>query len=247
MTNVLGTSSGSDSTGVTGARDRSAHARAAIFVVALSACLLFVGPAFAATIQRYTPVAGTAEHLPACSGTPIEISGTGFVVDGGPLIVKFNGVSATTVEVGSDSILYVFVPPNATSGPITVTTAAGTATSAGISTRGTGINNLGPGVFVVSQCEFATPGARNPVPARISAVSPSKGKVGTKVTITITGSLVNDVTQVRIGGAPAAHQVVSATKIIATVPKKAKSGVVSVSVITADGSVVSYKKFSVTK
>jgi hypothetical protein len=245
MGNVLGRNDGSDSTGRGQASGRSAYVRATMFIAALVACLVLVGPALAATILSYTPVAGTAEQLPACSGTPIAISGAGFVTDGGTVTVKFNGVPANTVQVGADNILYTFVPPGATTGPITVTTAAGTATSAGISTRGTGINNLGPGVFVVSQCEFATAGARNPVPASISAVSPSKAKVGAKLTITITGSLVNDVTQVRIGGAAAAHTVVSATKIIATVPKKAKTGVVSV--ITADGSVISYKKFSLSK
>jgi len=247
MANPLGSINRDEVKGGGDTRERSPSVRAAVFIGAVAACLLFVEPALAATIQRYTPVAGTAELLPACSGTPIAIIGSGFVSDGGPIGVRFNGVPANTVEVGSDSTIYTFVPPNATSGPITVTTAAGTVSSAGISTRGTGINDLGPGVFVVSGCEFATPQAHNPVPASISAVSPSTGKVGTKVTIRITGSLVNDVTQVHIGGAAAAHTVVSDKKIIATVPKKAKAGAVSVTVTTADGSVISYKKFTVTK
>jgi hypothetical protein len=185
--------------------------------------------------------------LPYCDGTPITVTGSGFISDGGTVVVKFNGVPANFVQVGSDSSLTTVVPPNATSGPITVTTAAGTATSAGISTHGNGINNLGPGVFVISGCEFATPGALNPVPASIKAVSPSKATVGSKITITNAGSLAGDVTRVHIGGAHAAHTVVSDTKIIATVPRKAKTGTVTVSVTTADGSVISFKQFTVTK
>jgi hypothetical protein len=247
MKNVLGSEDGNDSTGGAQARRHSARARTAIFAGGVLACLVFVAPALAVTVTGYTPVDGTAQLVPYCDGTPIIVTGSGFITDGGTVTVKFNGVTANFVQVTSDNTLSTVVPANATSGPITVTTAAGTASSAGISAHGTGINDLGPGVFVVSGCEYATAGARNPVPASISAVSPSTGKAGTKVTIKITGTLVNDVTQVRIGGAAAAHSVVSETKIIATVPKKAKAGVVSVTVITADGSVIKYTKFRVTK
>ncbi len=245
MDELVRSDTGSVSTA--GARARKLFGRTGFFFGAAFAFLVFVAPALGATVTGYSPVSGTAQMLPYCDGTPITVTGSGFVSDGGPVVVKFNGVPAPAVQVGSDSSLTTVIPANATSGPITVTTAAGTATSAGISTHGNGINNLGPGAFVVSGCEFATPAARNPVPASISAVSPSKGKVGAKVTITITGSLVSDVTRVHIGGAAAAHTVVSNSKITATVPKKAKTGVVSVSVTTRDGSVISYKQFSVTK
>lgn len=230
-----------------GGRRRGLPARAGLFLGAALACLVCVTPAVAATVSGYSPVSGTAQMLPYCDGTPITITGSGFVSDGGTVVVKFNGVPANTVQVGSDSSLTTVIPANATSGPITVTTAAGTATSAGSASHGNGINNLGPGAFVVAGCEFATPTAHNPVPASISSVSPSKGKVGAKVTITITGSLVSDVTQVHIGGAAAVHTVVSDSKITATVPKKATTGTAYVSVTTADGSVIKYKQFSVTK
>jgi large repetitive protein len=244
MGKIRANNKGGDSTGRGRTREHSAHARAAMFAVAL-ASLVFVGSALGVTIQSYAPNAGTVESLPACSGSPITITGTGFVSDGAPVTVKFNGVSATYVGIGSDSTLYTFVPPGATTGPITVTTPAGTATSAGTATHGDGIYNLGAGVFVVSPCEFGTAEALNPVPASISAISPRSGKVGAKLTITITGSLVADVTMVKIGGVAAAHTVVSSSKIIATVPKKAKTGTVSVT--TADGSVISAKKFTLVK
>jgi hypothetical protein len=239
--------SGASGVSTGGGRARRRFAAAALFLGAVGAYLAFAAPGLSATVTGYTPVSGTVQLLPYCDGTPITVTGSGFISDGGTVVVKFNGVPANFVQVGSDSSLTTVVPPNATSGPITVTTAAGTATSAGIATHGNGVNNLGPGVFVISGCEFATPGALNPVPASIKAVSPSKAKVGSKVTITIAGSLTGDVSRVHIGGALAAHTVVSDTKITATVPKRAKTGTVSVSVTTADGSVISFKQFTATK
>jgi hypothetical protein len=230
-----------------GGRPRRRLARAGVFVGAVTVCLAFAASGLSATVTGYSPVSGTVQLLPYCDGTPITVTGSGFMSDGGTVVVKFNGVQANFVQVGSDTSLTTVVPPNATSGPITVTTAAGTATSAGIATHGNGINNLGPGVFVIAGCEFATPTALNPVPASISSVSPSKAKVGSKITITIAGSLVSAVSRVKIGGAVAAHTVVSDTKITATVPRKAKTGTVTVSVITADGGALNFKQFTVTK
>jgi hypothetical protein len=230
-----------------GGRARKRFGRAASFLAAVVVCLAFAAPGFSATVTGYSPVSGTVQLLPYCDGTPITVTGSGFLSDGGTVVVKFNGVQANFVQVGSDSSLTTAVPPNATSGPITVTTAAGTATSAGIATHGNGVNNLGPGVFVIAGCDFATPAALNPTPASISGVSPAKAKVGSKVTITIAGSLVSDVSRVQIGGALAAHTVVSDTKIVATVPKKSKTGTVTVAVTTADGSTINFKQFTVTK
>jgi IPT/TIG domain len=228
-------------------REPAVLGRAAVVLGAALAVGVLAASARAATVTGYAPVSGTAQLLPYCDGTPITITGSGFMSDGGTVVVKFNGVQAGFVQVGSDTSLTTVIPPNATSGPITVTTAAGTATSAGSSSHGNGINNLGPGVFVVAGCEFATPEAKNPVPASISSVSPSKGKAGTTITITIAGSLVSDVKRVQVGGVAALHTVVSDAKITAIVPKKAKAGASSVSVTTADGSVISSKKFTVTK
>jgi hypothetical protein len=59
-------------------------------------------------------------------GTPVTIQGTGLA---GAQTVTFGGVEAAGVIQASDTELQVIVPEDAKSGPITVTTPAGTATS----------------------------------------------------------------------------------------------------------------------
>jgi hypothetical protein len=59
-------------------------------------------------------------------GTPVTIKGTGLA---GAQTVTFGGVEAAGVIQASDTELQVIVPKDAKSGPITVTTPAGTATS----------------------------------------------------------------------------------------------------------------------
>lgn len=63
-------------------------------------------------------------------GTLIEIRGTSLT---GVLSAKFNGVEAEFLEFQSERLL-AFVPKNATTGPVTVTTRAGTITSSAIFT-----------------------------------------------------------------------------------------------------------------
>ena len=62
-------------------------------------------------------------------GTVVMITGTGFVNDGGIVSVTIGGVPAGVVIVGSDTLLYARVGVGATSGPIVVTTKAGSATA----------------------------------------------------------------------------------------------------------------------
>jgi hypothetical protein len=71
------------------------------------------------TISAFTPGTGA-------TNTAVTINGTNFI---NPSAVRFNGV-ATSFTVNSTTQIVASVPNGATSGPITVTTANGTATSA---------------------------------------------------------------------------------------------------------------------
>src|SRR5262249_11773973 len=56
-------------------------------------------------------------------GMTIVIAGSGFT---GTTAVQFNGINASTFSVVSDTWITVAIPAGATTGPISVTTAAGT-------------------------------------------------------------------------------------------------------------------------
>src|SRR5207247_6387900 len=93
--------------------------------------LLLAGTALAVTVTAFTPTSGLTQ-TPAdgsqCAGAVVAITGTGFVdekVSG----VSFNGVPSPYVSVGSNVTVYAMVPDKATTGPISVTTSAGTAIS----------------------------------------------------------------------------------------------------------------------
>jgi hypothetical protein len=103
--------------------------------------------------------------------------------------VTFNGVSAS-YTVNSDSSISALVPAGAATGPIAVTTPAGTGTSASS--------------FTVT------------VPPTITGFTPTRGYPGTKVTIT--GTNFTGATSVKLGTASASYTVVSSTKITAFVP-----------------------------
>jgi hypothetical protein len=93
--------------------------------------LCSAGSALAVSITNYTPTSDFIPEVPnACVGTSITINGSGFVNDGGPVVVAFNGTPAVDVTIGSDSVIYARIPGNATNGYISVTTAKGTATAA---------------------------------------------------------------------------------------------------------------------
>jgi hypothetical protein len=183
------------------------------------------GSALAASITSFTPTSGLTQ-TPAdgskCPGAMIAISGLGFVDDGGVTAVSFNGVASQYIQVGSNSTVYAMVPDKATTGPITVTTPAGTATS--------------PTAFKVNPClsgsDQTTVAAPNPKPS-VQTFTPTKAKTGAKVTVTGTG--FTGVTAVRIGAVKAQFKVASATKLTLTVPVLTKGGRVSVTTDAGTG------------
>lgn len=146
--------------------------------------LVLSGP----TITNFSPGSGT-------TGTPITITGTGFTAASS---VSFNNTTATSVSVDSDTQITATVPSGATTGAISVTTAAGTATS---STNFT-------------------------VTLSVTGFSPFSGPAGTSVTITGTG--FTGATAVSFNGTSATFTFNSDTQIMATVPSGATTGPISV-------------------
>jgi hypothetical protein len=164
-------------------------------------------PAPAPTVTAFSPTTGPV-------GTIVTLSGSNL---SGATAVKFNG-SAASFTVVSSSQITATVPSGAKSGPISVTTAAGTATTS----TSFGVVSTAP---------------------TLSSFSPSSGRVGT--TVTLTGTNLTGATAVKFNGTAAVFTVVSANKITATVPKGATSG--SISVTTPSGTAVSAKRFRITK
>jgi hypothetical protein len=138
-------------------------------------------------ITNFTPGSGNV-------GDSVTITGTAFT---GVAALKFNGVSST-FHVDSSTQITATVPANATTGPISVTTAGSTATS---STNFT-------------------------VAPRITGFTPASGPVGK--TVAITGANFTGATSVTFNGASATFTFNSSTKVTATVPAGATTGKITV-------------------
>jgi M6 family metalloprotease-like protein/uncharacterized repeat protein (TIGR02543 family) len=159
------------------------------------------------TITSFTPVSGLV-------GSKVTLTGTTL---GGATSVKFNGVAATTVTLTSATSLSATVPVGATTGIISVTTAAGTGTSTG--------------VYTVTL----------PVPT-VTVLAPTSGIVGAAVTLT--GTNLTTATSVAFNGVPvAAFTVVSATQLTTAVPAGASTG--KITVTTLGGTATSSGTFTV--
>jgi hypothetical protein len=155
----------------------------------------------APTITSFTPASGIV-------GAVITINGSNF--DGGSLAVKFGSGTASTVTLANAQKLTAKVPATATTGKITVTTAAGSATS---------------------NDNFTVIGA--PV---ITSVSPESGVIGADVTIN--GKDFTGVTELKFNEtvvAAANYTVVSSLQIKTKVPSGASSGKISVKAVGGTG------------
>jgi hypothetical protein len=144
-------------------------------------------------------------------GTSVTISGTNFT---GATAVAFNTVSASFI-VTSDTAIQATVPAGATTGPLSVTTPGGTAVSA---------NN-----FTVVN------------PPTITSFAPTRGPVGTSVTIS--GTNFTGATAVTFNTVNASFTVTSATAIQAIVPPGATTGPLQVT--TGNGMATSMNNFTV--
>jgi hypothetical protein len=141
------------------------------------------------TVAGFSPASGGV-------GTTVIVTGANF---SGATDAKFNGVSAAGT-INSATQITLTVPSGATTGPISVTTPAGTGTSSSS--------------FVVV-----------PAPA-ISGFTPSAGPAGTAVTIS--GLNFTNATNVSFNGTSAFYTVDSSSQITANVPAGATTGVISV-------------------
>jgi hypothetical protein len=147
-------------------------------------------------------------------GTVVVITGTSFSLASR---VAFNGISALTFTLNSDTQITATVPAGATTGPISVTTPVSTGTSAAS--------------FTV-------------IPAPIiSSFTPTSGQPGT-TSVVITGSNFSGATAVLFNGTTAPGFVVnSATQITVTVPAGATTG--PISVVGPGGTGVSTTSFAI--
>jgi hypothetical protein len=172
----------------------------------------------------------TAADDPYCSGTYFVIGGTGFVLDssnpdpvkGAVTSVSIGNVPAAWFKVGSDNTMYAQVGHGATTGPIVVTTTAGTYSSdmmAGgrVNANDTSIQGLMPGIQVVPCVAKPTI-----VKAAVTGFRPPTVKHGKKVTIN--GSGFSGVTSVTVGGKAAVFAVVQDQNMVVIIPASTKPG-----------------------
>jgi hypothetical protein len=199
--------------------------------LAAVASLFVVASAAAVTVTTFTPTSGLAQ-TPAdgtlCPGGTIAVTGTGFVSDGpaSSVTVSFNGAKSPLVQVGSNTTVFAVVPTDATTGPITVTTAAGSATS--------------PSAFTVNLCPYTQPAISQISVPVIKKIKPTSGKAGTAVTIT--GTSLSNTFKVTFGAVKAKFKQDSPTQITATVPAKAKTAKIWVyNAAGTSSSLVSFK------
>lgn len=144
-------------------------------------------------------------------GTTVVVTGANFAT---VTNASFNGVSANGT-IDSATQLTLTVPAGATTGPITVTSPAGTGTS------------------VINFMVIPTPS--------ISSFTPNIGPVGTSLAITGTNFL--NATSVSFNGVSASFTVTSASQVTANVPAGATTGTISVR--TPGGVAMSASSFTV--
>ncbi|MES2388879.1 MAG: IPT/TIG domain-containing protein [Bacteroidota bacterium] len=180
--------------------------------------VVITGTNFVQTTSSFTVTSGlpTISSFTPSSGPP----GTVVTVSGTNFIgvtnVLLNNANISTYTVNSPTSISFTVPVGATTGLIKVNTAAGSATSA---------------------TDFTvTPGAT------FTGFSPGSGIAGS--TVTITGTLLNTITQVMFNGVAASFTIVDANTITATVPPGATTGLITLN--TPTGNLSSTSSFIVT-
>lgn len=160
-------------------------------------------------VSDFSPDSGPA-------GTMVTITGANFSPTAGGNTVRFNGTPAT-VNSASGTQLIASVPFNATTGPVSVETAAGTGTSLQSFTVGGTAPNDAP---------------------RITSVNPLVGRPGTLVTVEgINFNPAPGQTRLVLNGSVIQAQSIAGTRITFRVPDFTGSG--SIRVITPSGTAVS--------
>jgi uncharacterized repeat protein (TIGR01451 family) len=142
-----------------------------------------------------TPYVTALSPVRGARGTEVILTGGNF---SSPSTVKFNGVTDPTAVVTAFTQIRAMVPPGAKTGPVTVTTSAGSSSN-------------GP-VFYA--------------PPRLSAFVPSAAVVGQSVVLS--GTNLTDASLLQFGTAPAAFTMTGLDQITATIPAEARTGPVTV-------------------
>jgi large repetitive protein len=161
-------------------------------------------------VTSFSPASGTV-------GTTVTIEGTGFFH---ARSVAFDGITASSFSVVSDTLINAVVPSLASTGPLSVRTVHTTASSTSL--------------FTVLQ---------KPSMPSINSFSPTKGAAGTSVTINGVG--FSTASSVKFNGTSAAFKANSDSQIAASVPSGATSGPISVTDPT--GTSASPMAFTVTQ
>jgi hypothetical protein len=187
----------------------------------------------AVTLTGVSPTRAAEGQLVTISGTHLESTKQ----------VQFGTVTADsfTVDPGGTWVKAV-VPAGVPSGPLQITLdVLGINQSIGPIVIGSG--SAAPAGNPQPNGTPQTPAKAAPVVVapRITRVSPTAGKVGTKVTIN--GTNLSGATWLKFGGVRAHFKVSSANWIIATVPKHARSG--KIMVHTSGGTAPSKQAFKV--
>lgn len=184
--------------------------RSLIWTFQLALCVIMVRNGSAVltpSITEFTPSSGPA-------GTSVTIRGTNLE---GATGVQFNGVAAEFNLFTGEGIVAT-VPPGAGTGPITVSTAAGTAASSS--------------AFTVTQLP----------PPQVAGFTPVSGPVGTEVNIG--GEFLSGTSVVTFNGVPATfREGFAGTNLVAKVPVGATTG--PVKVVTPSGSFTTTSNFTV--
>jgi YD repeat-containing protein len=173
------------------------------------------------SIINFTPASGLV-------GATVTINGTGFSTTASQNTVRFNGVSGTVTSSTGTQII-ASVPSGATTGPISVTSPAGSATSsANFTVKGSS----------------AAPTIASFTPT--SGLAGSIGVAGSGTAVTITGTnfdtaVAND--KITFNVTRADTKTATATQLTTNVPSSTGSG--HITVATANGSAVSSQDFFV--
>jgi hypothetical protein len=183
----------------------------------------------------------TAADDPYCSGTIFVINGTGFVNDSGNpsptkgavTSVSIGNAPAAWFSVGSDTTLYAQVGPGATTGPMIVTTNAGSFSSDAlpggrINPTATSAQSQLPGVQILPCVSKPTI-----VKATVSGFRPNSVKHGKKVTVN--GAGFSGVSSVTVGGKATTFAVVQDQNMVVIIPSGTKPGKTAIAITNSAG------------
>jgi len=186
---------------------------------------LAVAPVASAGLYTPTITSVTPSSGPTAGGTVVTVRGTG-LSGAGEVVVRFDGIAATTTIVQYGTEYRAVAPPHA-AGTVDVDVYESIRTPPVIATRTGGFTYEAPDTAPT-----------------ITAVSPASGPTTGGTSVTITGTNFTGATGVSFGGTAAtAFTVNSATSMTATTPAR-DAGAAAVSVTTPEGTATSAGAFT---